>query len=90
MSSLADKARQKPYWRSLAELENTPEFEEFLQREFPVAASEYPQGVSRRRWLQLMGASFALAGAAGCRWEQDEILPFTQRPMGRTPGEPVH
>ena len=29
-----------------------------LAREFPQAASEFPEGVSRRRWMQLMSASF--------------------------------
>ncbi len=90
MSSLAENARKKPYWRSLAELENTPEFEDFLHREFPKAASEFPEGVSRRRWLQIMGASFALAGVSGCRWEEDHLLPLSARPMGRVPGVPVY
>ncbi len=90
MSSLGENARKKPYWRSLAELENTPEFEEFLHREFPKAASEFPEGVSRRRWLQVMGASFALAGVSGCRWEEDHLLPLSARPMGRVPGVPAH
>ena len=55
------------YWRSLEELRFTPKFEEFLHREFPQAASEFPEGISRRRWLQLMGASLSFAGVAGCR-----------------------
>ncbi|QDU91618.1 Tetrathionate reductase subunit B precursor [Pirellulimonas nuda] len=74
------------YWRSLDEIENTPEFQEFLHREFPVAASELPEGVSRRRWMQLMGASFALASVAGCRWETEKIAAFTNRPEGYIPG----
>ncbi|ODA28980.1 TAT-variant-translocated molybdopterin oxidoreductase [Planctopirus hydrillae] len=76
------------YWRSLDELEQTPEFVEFLHREFPVAASEFPTGVSRRRWLQIMGASLALAGVSGCRWEREIIAPFVNRPSDRIPGEP--
>lgn len=75
-------------WRSLAELEQTPEFLEFMHREFPTAASELPPGLSRRRWMQLMGASFTLATFAGCRWPQEELAPFAQRPDGRIPGEP--
>ena len=76
------------YWRSLDELENTPEFQELLHREFPQAASEFPQGVSRRRWLQLMSASLALGGVTGCRYEQEKIAPFAARPHNRVPGEP--
>ena len=74
------------FWRSLDELARTPEFEPMLHREFPQAASELPPGVSRRRWLQLMGASFGLAGLAGCRWEPSAIAPFAMRPENRIPG----
>ena len=35
-----------------------------------------------------MGASLALAGVGGCRWEKAEILPFAERPPERTPGKP--
>lgn len=75
------------YWRSLSELRGQKEFEQYLDREFPVAASEFPEGVSRRRWMQLMSASLAMVGAAGCRYPEEEILPFVIRPEGRVPGE---
>lgn len=75
------------YWRSLDELENSTEFQEFMHREFPVAASEFPAGVSRRRWMQLMGASFALASVAGCRWKTEKIAPLVHRPEGYIPGK---
>lgn len=43
--------------------------------------------VSRRRWMQLMGATTALgAAAAGCRYEQETIRPFAVRPEGYVPG----
>lgn len=77
----------KTYWRSLDELQETAEFRDFLHREFPVAASEFPEGLSRRRWMQLMGASLALGGLAGCRWEEEKIAPFAVRPENRIPGE---
>ena len=41
---------QQRYFRSIDELQKTPEFEQFLTREFPQAASEFPEGVSRRRF----------------------------------------
>jgi MoCo/4Fe-4S cofactor protein with predicted Tat translocation signal len=78
----------KRYWQSLGELQNMPEFEEMLHREFPEAASEFPEGVSRRRWLQLMGASFALAGVTGCRYQQDKLVALSARPVDRVPGKP--
>ncbi|MCA9549662.1 MAG: TAT-variant-translocated molybdopterin oxidoreductase [Myxococcales bacterium] len=68
-------------------MENAPELQEFLAKEFPDAATTELSGSSRRRFLQLMGASFALAGAAtGCRWEKENILPYARRPEGLEPG----
>ncbi len=78
------------YWRSVSELEQTPEFEQFLHREFPQAASEFPEGVSRRRWLKLMSASMALGGLAGCRYGPEQIASFVVRPPGTVPGVPKH
>ncbi|MCC7380544.1 MAG: TAT-variant-translocated molybdopterin oxidoreductase [Deltaproteobacteria bacterium] len=76
-----------PYWRSLDELAGSPAFEDFMRREFPdVPQTEDPWG-SRRRFLQLMGASLSLAtGAAACRWPKEEILPFARTPAGAVPG----
>jgi molybdopterin-containing oxidoreductase family iron-sulfur binding subunit len=78
------------YFRSLDELQKTPEFQKFLDREFPQAASEFPEGVSRRRWLQLMGASLALGGLSGCRYNREEVAAFVMRPEGRIPGIPEY
>ncbi|MEQ9411818.1 MAG: TAT-variant-translocated molybdopterin oxidoreductase [Fuerstiella sp.] len=77
----------KHYWRSLNDLADRPSFRDWMEREFPSAASELPPGVSRRRWLQLMGASLAFGGMAGCRWEAEQFAPFTVRPQNRMPGE---
>ena len=52
------------YWRSLEELADTPEFKEWLHREFPQGASEFTDHVSRRHFLKIMSASFVLAGLA--------------------------
>lgn len=76
----------KKWYRSLSELENSSEFDEFLHREFPQAAEEFPEGVSRRRWMQLMGASLTLAGAAGC-YREETLTPLAARPVNRVPGE---
>lgn len=77
---------KKQYWRNLAELENTPEFQEQLSREFFDQDVTAPSTVSRRRFMQLMGASFALATASGCRWEARELTPYVKRPEGSDPG----
>ncbi len=85
-SAVADQAKPR-YWRSLSELHQREDFQQYIDREFPVAASEFPEGVSRRRWMQLMGASFAVAGVSGCRYPVETIEPFVIRPEGRIPGE---
>src|SRR5687768_11107494 len=56
----------KQYWRSLEELADTKEFEDYLHREFPEQASEWYDPVSRRNFMKVMGASFALMGLNAC------------------------
>ncbi len=80
----------KTYWRSLDDLHDTPEFQEIAQREFPQAASEFPDGVSRRKWMKLMSASMALGGFAGCRYGPDTIVPLINRPENTVAGVAKH
>jgi molybdopterin-containing oxidoreductase family iron-sulfur binding subunit len=74
----------------LDQLVDTPGFDEAIEHDFGGATEgmDMDDGVSRRRWLQLMGASLALGGAAGCRYEEEKIVPFAFRPQGRIPGMP--
>ncbi len=76
------------YWRSLDELADTPEFRAIVEKEFPTVSQEVISTASRRNFLKLMGASFALAGLVGCRWPKERIVPFAHRPDGRVDGEP--
>ena len=71
----------KKYWRSIDELAGTPEFEAAVAKEFPDAAAEWVDPVSRRGFLKLMSASMALAGLAGCTKQPDEpIYPYVMQP----------
>ncbi len=73
----------------LDEIQNMDGFDEAIERDFGTATEGFDDdGVSRRRWLQIMGASLALGGAAGCRYEEEKIVPFAFRPQGRIPGMP--
>src|SRR5947208_1752245 len=80
----------KHYWRSLGELSDTPEFREWLEREFPAGTAEL-NGVewSRRSFLKLMGASMALAGFGlnGCRRPEAHLVPFTKSAEWTIPGK---
>ena len=51
----------KRFWRSLDELADTADFQAAVEKEFPSAAQEWVDPVSRRGFLKLMGASLALA-----------------------------
>jgi len=82
----------KRYWRSLDELADTPEFKDWLHREFPVGASELVEdGSSRRNFLKIMSASFAFAGIAmlgsGCRRPEEHLEPFGKQPENYTFGD---
>jgi len=84
------QARGAEFWRSLEELAQQPEFEELLHREFPQQAAELPDGVNRRRFLQLMSASLALGGLTACtRQPLERIVPYVQQPEALVPGQPV-
>src|ERR671918_1620311 len=78
----------RTYWRSLAQIEDRPEFRAALEREFPEGASELPEGVSRREMMMLVGASLSLAGLAGCRRPVEEIVPYVTAPEEIVPGIP--
>jgi len=71
----------KHYWRGLGEYSNSPEFRQWLEREFPAGAAELNGDEwSRRDFLKLMGASMALAGVGltSCRRPELHLVPFTK------------
>jgi MoCo/4Fe-4S cofactor protein with predicted Tat translocation signal len=78
------------YWRSLQEMAKSGQVQAWLDREFPQGASEWVEGVSRRRFLKLMGASLALAGATACTKQPIEtIVPYVKQPEVLVPGLPL-
>jgi MoCo/4Fe-4S cofactor protein with predicted Tat translocation signal len=85
-----EDTRGREYWRSLEAVAETPEFREFLHREFPQNASEWLDPVGRRGFLKLMGASLALAGVSACTRQPDEaIVPYVRQPEELVPGKPL-
>jgi len=58
----ADSAAPPTYWRSMAEHDQTPEFRAAVEQEFPTALEQMPpDSPGRRRFMQVMGASFSMA-----------------------------
>ncbi|WP_426748996.1 TAT-variant-translocated molybdopterin oxidoreductase [Myxococcus faecalis] len=80
------------YWRSLEEKLGTSEYMEETRPEFPAGADLPPSGFVRREFMQLLGASLALAGATACstRPQDEKLLPYTKTPPEVTPGNPLH
>ncbi|HMC36066.1 MAG TPA: hypothetical protein VKH65_16735 [Myxococcales bacterium] len=81
-----ESPQPRTQWRSLEERERGFE----PSGEFPPGASEIG-GSSRREFVQLLGASMAFAGAAGClKLPAEQILPYTRQPEEIVPGRPLH
>ncbi len=83
-------------WRSAGQLEDTAEFRQWMDREFPQGAAELANPevdeTSRRSFLKLMGASTALAGfgMAACRRPESYIIPYTKAPEWVIPGNATY
>src|SRR3954454_22414926 len=78
------------YWRSLGEFADTPQFREYLHREFPEQASEWNDPKGRRQFLKLMSASLALAGVGACtKQPPEQIVPYVRQPEEIVPGRPL-
>jgi MoCo/4Fe-4S cofactor protein with predicted Tat translocation signal len=92
--NLDPKQPQKASWKSLEELAGAPEFKEFAALEFPDGADTMAADISRRRFLQVMGAGMAFAGVTGMtgckgvRRPEKNILPYNNMPESLVPGVP--
>ena len=82
--------RGKQYWRSLGELLETKESQEFLADEIPQTTRMAGLHVDRRQFLTLAGASLALAGLSGCRYKaQKKLVPYVRKPEEMIEGIPL-
>lgn len=92
-----DAAREKlrgktgrAYWRSLEEVADTPEFQKWVEDEFPNRSTLLQ--INRRDMLKFMGASIALAGLSGCRGvflPEDKVVPYVKAPEELVTGVPL-
>lgn len=86
--------RDRTYWKSFEDLNDTPEFNEALQTEFmssPIREEAAKEGDNdkwaRREFIKLMGASMALTTAAGCiRRPVQKTVPYVKQPEEVVPG----
>ena len=73
----------RPLWQSIAE-------SAARRGEFPAGAAEAPPELSRRSFLQLLGASAAFAGLTACQQPRDKIVPYVHEPREDRPGKRAH
>ena len=74
------------FWRSFDDLKGTDEFRKLAGKELFPGAKDGPRGATRRQFIQIMGASMALAGLSACRRPVEKILPFARKPEDMIPG----
>ncbi len=83
------KFDRKKYWTSLDQLKESKEYRRDILARYR-ESKELPEGLSRRSFITLLGASMALAGLAGCRKPVEKVVPYVTQPEEVTPGMPNH
>ncbi len=84
LETLTGSAPRSRYWRDLDELRGIP------RPEPPEDTGEFVDQNTRRRFLQLAGASLGLAGLTGCTRQPTEfIYPYVEPPESAIPGKPM-
>lgn len=88
----AEPEASRTHWRSLGELENSEEFQGWLEREFPQGAAELEMDeTSRRSFVKLMGASTALAGfGVSCSRPVQHLVPYNEHVEWIVPGKALY
>ncbi|MBI4749215.1 MAG: TAT-variant-translocated molybdopterin oxidoreductase [Acidobacteria bacterium] len=96
LSSIREELNSKQgrqFWRSIEELTESEEFLELIRNQYPRQASLLGDAIDRRRFLQVMGASFALGGLTACNpiaAPTDKIVPYVRAPEEILPGKPLY
>jgi MoCo/4Fe-4S cofactor protein with predicted Tat translocation signal len=73
------------YWRGLEALVASPQAQALIDAEFPGIAPL----IDRRRFLQLMAASLAMAGLAACGKTPEQAVPAVRQAAQWVPGEVI-
>lgn len=82
---------EKKYWKSIDQLENEARFNEMAEAEFqtsPLKSEDGNDGLARRDFLKLMGASVAMSATACVRRPAQKIVPYAKRPEDLVVGKP--
>jgi molybdopterin-containing oxidoreductase family iron-sulfur binding subunit len=88
--SSADDVTAKS-WPSVPEWVHDDAMLKRLGPEFAARADLPPDESTRRHFLQIMGASMALAASSGCfQQPQEKIVPYVRPPEQLVPGKPLY
>lgn len=87
-----EKDGKTRFWRSMDQLAETEEYQEFSQHEFPHDPIKDPHSrLSRRNLLKLMAASAGLAGLTACtKLPIEHIAPYVRPAEEFVPGKPLY
>src|SRR4029077_13825507 len=78
------------FWRGREEIEDTPEFRNHKENEFPHGTNDPEAKLDRRDLLKVMAASAAFAGLSGCtKLPTQKIGPYVRQPEQIIPCEPL-
>ena len=83
--------QNKTYWKGLEQLENTAEFQERANKEFPdyLPLNGGDTGEpSRRDFLKMMGFGVAAVSLAACEAPVRKAIPYVNKPLDVDPGIP--
>jgi molybdopterin-containing oxidoreductase family iron-sulfur binding subunit len=72
-------------WRSLAEAAGSADP---AAGTYPDGDEAAPESFGRRGFMQLLGASAALAGLSACKPPREKVVSYVRRPAGVTPSLP--
>jgi molybdopterin-containing oxidoreductase family iron-sulfur binding subunit len=80
----------RTYWKSLNDLAQNETFRKHVDNEFTEGTVDQPSKHTRRSFVELMGASVALAGLAACRRPVEKIVPHVKQAEYQVSGKPVY
>ena len=72
------------------ELDDRESIRKAREQAFERALGDQTSSLSRRRFLELLGASLALAGSAACATPRDQIVPYVRPPEDVLPGKSLY
>ena len=80
----------KKYWKGLEQLQRSPEFEKYANKEFAheLTIGDGDGETSRRDFLKMMGFGVTAASLAACETPIKKAIPYVNKPVNEDPTIP--